>query len=174
MRHPHSPESRESKDLVYTLDIDYEKCTGCQSCSVACSLKRERVCNPLLGRMQVARWEAEGLHVPVVCHQCEDAPCQRVCPVNALPRNPLHQVIEVDYDRCIGCRICVLACPFGAMLVNPHTRKVMKCDHCQGDPLCIHVCQNQAIKYVPLTQALYAKRMAGSLRVKQYLMAAAT
>jgi len=151
--------------MIYTLDIDYEKCTGCQSCSVACSLKRERVCNPLLGRIQVARWEAEGLHVPVVCLQCEDAPCQRVCPVSALTRDPVSQVINVDYDRCIGCRMCVLACPFGAMLVNPHTLKIIKCDHCQGDPLCVKVCQNQAIKYVPLTEALRAKRMASSQRV---------
>ena len=159
--------------MIYTIDLDYEKCTGCQSCSVACSLKQERVCNPLLGRIQVARWEAEGLHVPVVCCQCEDAPCQRVCPVNALARDPASQVIEVDYDRCIGCRMCVLACPFGAMLVNPHTLKIIKCDHCQGDPLCVKVCQNQAIKYVPLTEALRAKRMAGSQRVLDSISATA-
>lgn len=151
--------------MVYTIDWDYEKCTGCQSCSVACSLKRERVCNPLLGRIQVARREAEGIHVPVVCRQCEDAPCQRVCPVNALPRDSVTQVIEVDYDRCIGCRMCVLACPFGAMLVNHQTLKIAKCDHCQGDPLCVKVCQNQAITYVPLTTALWAKRMAGSQKL---------
>ena len=151
--------------MVYKLDIDYIPCTGCQSCSVACSLKREKISNPLLGRIQVARWETEGLHVPIVCRQCEDAPCAQVCPVNALVRDSDSRVIEIDNNRCIGCRMCVIACPFGAMLVNPHSLKVMKCDYCHGDPLCIHVCQNQAIKYVPLTQSLYAKRMAGSRKI---------
>jgi carbon-monoxide dehydrogenase iron sulfur subunit len=151
--------------MVYTIEIEYEKCTGCQSCSVACSLKREKVCNPLLGRIQIARREVEGVHVPVVCRQCEDAPCQKVCPVNALPRDEVSGVVQVDYDRCIGCRMCVLACPFGAMLVNHQTLKIAKCDHCDGDPLCVKVCQNQAIRYVPLTEALRARRMASSRKL---------
>jgi Fe-S-cluster-containing hydrogenase component 2 len=151
--------------MFYTIDVDYKKCTGCQSCSVACSLKREKISNPLLGRIQVARWEAEGLHVPVVCGQCVDAPCQRVCPVSALSRESASAVIVLDYDRCIGCRMCVLACPFGAMLVHPHTLRVMKCDHCLGEPLCVKVCQNQAIKYVPITEALRAKRITSSRKV---------
>jgi len=154
----------------YVIHIDYEKCTGCQSCTIACALKREGVCSLPLGRIQVSRWEAEGIHVPIVCQQCEDAPCMRVCPVSgALTRDPETQVVTIDYDRCIGCRYCVLNCPFGAMLVNPITRRVMKCDHCEGDPVCVKFCYTKAIQYLPLTHALYAKRTGGAQKVVQLL-----
>jgi len=155
--------------MVYVLEIDYEKCTGCQCCTIACALKRERISNPRLGRIQPARWEEEGVHIPIVCRQCEDAPCQRVCPVDALPRDPVTQVVNVDYDRCIGCRMCVIACPFGAMVVDPLANKILKCDHCDGDPMCVKVCRNEAVKYVPLTQSLYAKRMTGSQKLQELM-----
>lgn len=156
--------------MAYVLEIDYDKCTGCESCTISCALKRERISNPLLGRIQVVRWEDLGVHTPVFCRQCEDAPCQKVCPVEALPRDPATQVISVNYDKCIGCRYCVLACPFGAMMVNLDTMRVIKCDHCDGDPMCVKVCHNQAIQYVPLTQALYQKRKAAA----QKMLVAAT
>jgi Fe-S-cluster-containing hydrogenase component 2 len=154
--------------MAYTIDIDHEKCTGCQSCTISCALKRERIANPLLGRIQVARRPQQGIHIPVVCNQCLEAPCMNVCPVNALSRDPKTQVVSLDYDVCIGCRYCALACPFGAMLVNVDTGKVMKCDLCQdveGGPICYKVCHNEAIRYVPLTQALYHRRQIGADRM---------
>jgi carbon-monoxide dehydrogenase iron sulfur subunit len=152
---------------AYVLNVEHERCTGCQSCTIACATKRERICNPLLGRIQIATLRSEGIHIPVVCRQCEDAPCQRVCPVDALPRDPATQVISIDYNRCIGCRYCVQACPFGAVFMNVATRKVMKCDQCDGDPMCVKVCHNQAIKYVPVTLAQHAKRMAGAAKIQE-------
>lgn len=159
--------------MFYVIDIDYEKCTGCQSCTITCAVKQAKIANPLFSRIQVARFEAEGVHIPLVCQQCEDAPCRRVCPVDALPRDPVTQVISVNYDRCIGCRFCVLACPFGAMLVNHQTRKVFKCDHCQGDPICVKVCHPEAIQYVPLTRALYAKRATVAEKIRDLQQPAA-
>lgn len=150
---------------VYTLDIDHEKCQGCQSCTIVCAVKRERISNPLLGRIQVARREGEGIYIPVVCNQCEDAPCMSVCPVSAISRNPMSDVVQIDYDKCIGCRYCALACPFGAMLVNVGTGKPMKCDLCdgiEGGPVCVRVCANQAIRYLPVANALYARRQGGA------------
>lgn len=154
--------------MLYTLDIDHEKCTGCQSCTISCALKRERISNPLLGRIQVARRPKEGVHIPVVCNQCLKAPCIKVCPVDALSRDPVTQVVNLDYDVCIGCRYCAMACPFGAMLVNVDTGKVMKCDLCQdieGGPTCYKVCHNEAIRYVPLTRAMYQRRQIGADRM---------
>jgi Fe-S-cluster-containing hydrogenase component 2 len=147
--------------MKYTLDRDYEKCTGCQSCSVACSLQRERISNPKLGRIQLAHRREEGIHIPVVCNQCEEAPCMNVCPVGALSRDTTTEVVLLDYDICIGCRMCTLACPFGAMLVNLDTGKVMKCDLCadvETGPICYKVCHTEAIRYVPLTQAMSHRR----------------
>ncbi len=151
--------------MVQTIDIEHEKCTGCQSCTIACALKRERICNPLLGRIQVARREKAGVHIPVVCSQCQDAPCIAICPVSALSRDAETQVVRLDDDRCIGCRYCALACPFGAVVVNVDTGKVLKCDQCEGiegGPVCVKVCHNEAIRYVSLTKAMYFRRQSGA------------
>ena len=155
--------------MVRFLDIDPHKCNGCMSCVIACAQKRGRIANPLLGRIQVMRWEDEGVNVPIVCMHCEDAPCQRVCPVDALIRDPASQVIRIDYDRCIGCRFCVEACPFGAMSVNPSTREVQKCDLCDGDPICIKFCHPQAIRYLPVTRAMYSRRRSGAQRMQEVI-----
>jgi carbon-monoxide dehydrogenase iron sulfur subunit len=149
---------------VYTLNIDYTKCTGCESCRVTCALKRERIANPLLGRIQVVHRQGLGLHIPVVCSQCQEAPCLRVCPVTAIARDAASDVVKIDYDKCIGCRYCTLACPFGAMLVHLDSGKPMKCDMCdtiEGGPSCYRVCHNRAINYVPITAAMHARRERG-------------
>ncbi len=130
------------------LVIDHEKCTGCRLCELVCSVKHERVSNPYRARIKIVKWEMAGKIIPVVCQQCEDAPCMGVCPVNALSRNAETGAVEIDYDVCIGCRMCMNACPFGAMgydWVNSH---VIKCDLCGGDPQCARFCETGAIQYV--------------------------
>ena len=85
----------------------------------------------------------------MACQQCQDAPCMGVCPATALSRNDELNKIEVDYDKCIGCRSCVAICPFGAMGFNSIDRKVFKCDLCDGDPLCVKACPKEALKFHP-------------------------
>ena len=62
------------------LFIDFEKCTGCRTCEVACSLRNEGICNPALSRITIVKWEEMGIDVPMVCQQCENPPCRSVCP----------------------------------------------------------------------------------------------
>ena len=155
--------------MNYIIDIDAQKCTGCRSCTITCSVIQEQVANPVLGRIQVARFEADGVHIPIVCQQCEDAPCVEVCPMEALIRDAGSNVISIDYERCIGCRYCVLVCPFGAMLIDPKTQKVFKCNHCDGDPVCVKVCYTQAIQYVPVNRSLYNRRIAAAEKLRQIM-----
>ena len=72
------------------LFIDFEKCTGCRTCEVACSLRNEGICNPVLSRISVIKWEDMGVDVPMVCQQCENPPCRAVCPVEG--RNNIHRL----------------------------------------------------------------------------------
>lgn len=130
------------------LMINYEKCTGCRLCELVCVASHEGVSNPSRSRIRVMKWEAEGLYVPMSCQQCQDAPCLNVCPVKAISRDEDLGRVLVNYDVCIGCRSCVVVCPFGAMHFDPVDRKVAKCDLCDGDPQCVRFCDMKAVDYV--------------------------
>jgi len=135
------------------LVIDWEKCNGCRLCEVVCSVKHEGKADPLLSRINIAEWETKGINVPIVCHQCEDAPCVSACPTNARFREEDPGRVIVNYDRCIVCRTCMVACPFGAINFDPYDKKVISCDLCDGEPLCALFCEPGAIKYVEVTAA---------------------
>jgi Fe-S-cluster-containing hydrogenase component 2 len=80
-----------------------------------------------------------------------------VCPKEAIYRDEVLDCVRIDYDLCIGCKMCVAACPFGAMGYNPKRGLVFKCDFCQGEPQCTRFCDTQAIKYVDATNVQRAR-----------------
>lgn len=126
--------------------IDPKKCSGCRYCELACVFNKEKTIQPSLSRIQVFyNWD-EGISVPVMCYHCEDAPCIKACPAEALYRNEVEAVV-VDYDKCIGCRMCTIACPFGAVTYSSQQNKILKCDLCSGDPVCVKFCSTGALQY---------------------------
>jgi len=100
----------------------------------------------------------EGLELPMLCQQCEDAPCVAICPQDALSRDPTLDRVVLDYDLCIGCKMCVTACPFGGMGIDIVARRVVKCDLCDGDPTCVRFCDPGALEFVPATAANLRKK----------------
>ncbi len=135
------------------LLVDHSRCTGCRLCEVACSVKNGGAANPTLARIAVIKWEPICVETPMLCQQCESAPCMAICPVKALSRDGVVARVALDYDVCIGCRLCVAACPFGAMGFDPVARKVIKCDLCDGDPTCVKFCEPKALQYVDASTA---------------------
>jgi carbon-monoxide dehydrogenase iron sulfur subunit len=133
------------------IAVDPQKCTGCRICELACSVHNYGEVNPVRARIFVVRDESGGLvsTIPVVCRQCEDALCERLCPARALERDTTTGAIVVVEERCLGCRTCVVTCPFGAPAVDPQLGIAQKCDLCGGDPTCVRVCPNQALVLVP-------------------------
>ncbi|MHA1917590.1 MAG: 4Fe-4S dicluster domain-containing protein [Candidatus Ranarchaeia archaeon] len=130
------------------ITVEWEKCISCLSCMVACSYEHTGMVNPARSRIRVdLDWE-RGAGFPVLCQQCEDAPCIASCPVEALKKNPITGVVEYHEEKCIGCKQCVLACPFGAMIMDPATHLPMKCNHCDGDPACVKICPEKVLVYV--------------------------
>lgn len=102
----------------YGMVIDTRRCVGCRSCMVAC--KTENKTPPGVSYTVVVE---EGLHelpddrplfMTKPCFHCEHPPCTNVCPVSATFKRAQDGIVVIDYDRCIGCRYCIAACPYGA------------------------------------------------------------
>ncbi|MFC7212701.1 4Fe-4S ferredoxin N-terminal domain-containing protein [Saliphagus sp. GCM10025334] len=105
----------EDEGKQYGMVIDLEKCDGCLSCVVACSQEN----NTSMGAnwMYVFTYEEpdQNGHNFLVrtCQHCSDAPCQKVCPTTARHKRTEDGLVLTDYDVCIGCRYCQVACPYG-------------------------------------------------------------
>lgn len=102
----------------WAMVIDQSKCTGCGYCTLACQAHND--INPDISWNQVIETgEVAGKKVflPRPCMQCAPAPCVDVCPVQASTYRP-DGIVMMNYDRCIGCRYCEVACPYGARSFN--------------------------------------------------------
>ncbi len=90
---------------------DPKLCIGCNTCVASCSQAHQRHGLQAAPRLQVMRNRLDS--APVMCHQCEDAPCAQVCPVNAITRE--NNAIHLNESLCVSCKLCGIACPFGAI-----------------------------------------------------------
>jgi Fe-S-cluster-containing hydrogenase component 2 len=91
-----------------------QRCLGCFTCMAACSVGHQQQGLQARPRLQIT-YSPVGT-MPVQCHQCEDAPCALVCPVRAIEIED--GLVRLNEVNCIGCKMCVLACPFGAITVD--------------------------------------------------------
>ncbi len=137
-----------------TLFVDPARCIGCRACEAAC-----RECDTHAGEsMVMVDFVDRTVSVatqPTVCMHCLEpvAPCAQVCPVLAILITPEGVVHQAEPSRCIACRNCVYACPFGVPKMDLAGRLMKKCNLCydrssQGlKPWCAQVCPTQALWY---------------------------
>jgi len=145
------------------LIIDAEKCTGCNSCVLACSFYHFDLFSFAKSRIQVKKDPGKAISKPQVCIQCEEAPCISACPTNALSKDQITGAIRLDKELCIGCRACVTACPYGGVLFDEDDSLPLICDLCDGNPACIEVCQlPQAIRYEAIDVSANKKQGSGN------------
>ncbi|MEW6333986.1 MAG: sulfate reduction electron transfer complex DsrMKJOP subunit DsrO [Thermodesulfobacteriota bacterium] len=172
----------------WAMAIEPRKCrSDCTDCIAACHLEHNvpAIGNPKddihwIGLEKIGHvFPAEahprlpeavrGLSVPVLCNHCENPPCVRVCPTQATFSRP-DGIVMMDYHRCIGCRFCMAACPYGSRSMNwrdprPHIRKinpafptrtkgvVEKCNFCEERlargllPACVLACREKAMTF---------------------------
>ena len=145
------------------LLVDPDKCSGCLQCEKVCSLKHEGECIPSRSRVKVIRSAMMGpsgffVSIPAVCQQCETPMCKEVCPVEAIYQDLQTGAYLVNEDKCVGCRLCTIACPLGVIEVHPDKNVAYKCDFCGDDPECAKICLDGAITYVPRDKAGYNRR----------------
>ena len=124
--------------VLFGYGLDLSRCVGCRRCVYACVHENNQSRHPQIHWIRVLQMHKDqGIHLtesdpyydppevpeedmfymPVQCQQCENPPCTRVCPVKATWSEP-DGIVVVDYDRCIGCRCCMSACPYGARHFN--------------------------------------------------------
>ena len=82
-----------------------------------------------------------------------------VCPVQAITVNPDTGAKEVSAEACVGCKVCTIACPFGAINYDPDSGVVTKCDLCGGEPMCVEACPTTALAYVAEDSTGYEKML---------------
>ncbi|MCL1849770.1 MAG: 4Fe-4S dicluster domain-containing protein [Clostridiales bacterium] len=129
------------------LMVKPEKCVSCRTCELMCSFGHTKVFNPRLSAVTVIGYEEAMTSVPVMCMQCEEACCIKVCPVGAISMDENGAAV-MNSDKCIVCKMCMSACPLGNIQFSPVSKKVFKCDLCGGDPKCAAFCPSGAITYV--------------------------
>ena len=109
--------------MRYGFAIDTNRCIGCHTCSVACRIENNLPEGTWWNRALTVGGEEmdtpEGVfpdvsmsYLTVACQHCENPACVKVCPVGATYRDAETGVVRQDYDKCIGCRMCMAACPY--------------------------------------------------------------
>ena len=160
--------------------IDVEKCLGCRSCEIACAVAHSQTKE--LSRaifetpLPQARVKVEGmgdLVMPLQCRHCEDAPCVSICPTGALEKMGPEQPVLLHEERCIGCRWCLLVCPFGVIIPGRGGQPVTKCDLCierlkKGEkPACVEACPTGALRFTTVEEVTRQRREEFLVRIKQ-------
>jgi Fe-S-cluster-containing dehydrogenase component len=129
----------------YVMIIDLNECAGCRACEKACNQRNHlpediSYIHVLAKDDETGRW-----FLPVQCQHCQDAPCRSVCPANATYRHPSGAVL-VNTNACVGCKYCIVACPYGARIYDEHEGIANKCWLCLdwvlggGKPACVQSC----------------------------------
>lgn len=146
----------------YGLAVDLKKCVRCRTCYIVCKVlhnipnqfeigrkyTRVKLVEPEVGSYPAVR----RFFFPSHCMHCDDAPCVTVCPTGASFRRE-DGVISFDPKKCIGCKYCIVACPYQARYFNHETGIVDKCDFCEDrisqgkKPYCVEKCVGNAITF---------------------------
>ena len=148
----------------YCMVIDQRRCIGCHSCTVACrtwnDLPMDIIYNPVVS--EGVKGTFPHVHrnwTPLLCMHCEHPACVPCCPTGASQQDP-DGTVWVDYKKCMGCKVCVNACPYGMRDVSHMVRRfdeyVRKCTFCRDkrhlaeqygktvEPYCVQTCHQKA------------------------------
>jgi anaerobic carbon-monoxide dehydrogenase iron sulfur subunit len=142
-------DERPRNDLgCWTIITHPERCTGCGSCEIVCSLRKSGQASAANSAIRVVRSDQENVYTPLLCCQCEEATCVQVCPGDALSKATAFGVVTLDEARCSSCSSCVLACPFEVLHLGGRKERPRPCDLCGGVPECVASCSARALEFV--------------------------
>lgn len=147
----------------YGFTINLHRCVGCRTCTIAC--KMENAVADGIQRMRVLNDDETTVYdtpigaypslqfnwTPVPCMHCDAPPCVAACPQGASAKRD-DGIVTIDKEKCIGCKLCMEACPYGARSYDEETKTVDKCSLCSHridggaeTTMCQLCCPNRAI-----------------------------
>jgi anaerobic dimethyl sulfoxide reductase subunit B (iron-sulfur subunit) len=153
----------------YTFYFDASRCSGCKTCQVACKDKNNLAAGIRWRRIYEAAgggWKKKGgawindvkaYNVSIACNHCEKPICVDICPTRAM-HTTRNGIVRVDEDKCIGCKYCLWACPYGAPQYDEYKGVMGKCDFCfdyleEGrNPSCVDSCPMRALDFGELSE----------------------
>lgn len=156
----------------FTRDIIVEaaKCTACMECVEACkgAIAHEHPAIAPVARITIKRAATEdGIHLPLLCRNCAEAPCVVACMTACRIRDESGWV-TTDYSRCVGCWMCVMTCPFGAIEAVYEETLARKCDGCTSYeiPPCVAACEPRALRVEGYGNLDHERRQSFAARAK--------
>jgi carbon-monoxide dehydrogenase iron sulfur subunit len=151
--------------------MDPQKCLGCHSCEIACAVEHSQskqlfsaIVEIPLSRSRVSVEHYGNTRLPLQCRHCDNAPCLKVCPTKAIFKEEDSGAVLIDASLCIGCKWCLLVCPFGAVTLGKDYQAVLKCDLCYektaaGEaPACVQGCPVGALQFISVEELIKKKR----------------
>jgi carbon-monoxide dehydrogenase iron sulfur subunit len=130
-------------------------CIGCRLCEIHCLVQHSRSRKIVKAFRDERDSVTPGVQVEqsgcasfaLQCRHCEDARCIEACMTGAMHRDAATGAVLCDQDRCIGCWMCIMVCPVGAIRRGKQRKVASKCDLCIGSevPACVANCPNEAI-----------------------------
>lgn len=137
--------------------VNLDRCIGCFGCEVACKQENDVALGEMWCKVMIVGPTGEFPNIeqywlPVMCQQCENPSCVAVCPTGASYRNE-DGVVLIDKEKCIGCKYCMMACPYGVRSWNQEQSVIEKCTLCQQrtaageQPACVAACCGEARFY---------------------------
>ena len=125
-QHPYKPH--------YSMLVRQNLCIDCERCLEACRKTNEVPSygyrTNILERIVPDAIGQKREFIPVLCNQCNNPPCVRVCPTRASYKDKKNGIVMIERRKCIGCKACVLACPYNARYFNEEVHAIDKCDFC--------------------------------------------
>jgi Fe-S-cluster-containing dehydrogenase component len=142
----------------YVIDQDQKRCIGCRACEIHCKTEKglpvgPRLCQIVEVGPRVIK-QVPRIHFQFMpCFHCEKASCVSACPTGAMNRREEDGIVFVDRETCVGCKTCIISCPWGVPQWDEETGTVVKCDYCKDridaglEPACVTGCTTKALTW---------------------------
>ena len=138
-----------------------ETCLGCKSCEIACAVEHSKSKNifaalkekPVPKQRIFLQVSKEGPY-PLQCRHCDEPACVLACMSAAISKDEDTGIVTIDKEKCVGCGMCIMSCPFGALIMDKDNKVSLKCDLCieSGEPACVKACPTGSLFFGTLEE----------------------